>query len=992
MISRVCDEELVAAVERNLSWELKQRLSCEGARACRIYRCAVWFRSYERPLLRIRSTALSISRPLLAVALLGGGAFAACSDSVTHRVGNQAGDGGNGGTGNSGGLGGIGGSGGNIIGGSGQTGTGGGPALVTCEPPAKDCPTGQICVSTPSGGACSVEAARRRPVPERHLLLQGACRKDGVADGVCVAGETRPTNNACTTAVAVGAFARTCSASGSPPPGDPSRASTGPGDAARRRPAHRLRAGGRDHHRDIGQRQAPEPPAGDGTGARAHSHPERPDLRARGDASSRGPRVRDAATPAIADLDSDGKIGDRRAGSTFPNNTRSSRSPGSGDQYEVMWTSPDGRAERADASTGTASRSTISNNDGLPEVDRPRRRGVRRPDRHTSSPRRHRSSSKPIPSLGDVDQRRHRSSSSPTRCSLDGPAGPRSTRASRSTPVKAWRPSTLRRFRHVAPGRASSITPSKTASPRSCVGAVGAIRAREWSASTRWRDKVMRVDSRDASLRPGQATGSAAALPPSATSTATACPRSRRAGAYGVPRVRSRLQEAAMPGLRGNWHPLVAGLAGLQLGADRLDHLRLRGRRQGRGGLRRRVLPARLRRQDRRRPVLGVPQLVHLVGAAHRRRSRSTRTAPRSSSARNTNCVHRQCNDGARPARPAARPRRLRSTRSQGRALPRRTRTASRSNCDEGFCRCTTDAECGNTFKARSGGHHRRRGRSRLHDADRGHAGTGNVCRMQHANITDHARSADKTSPASRCTATSSTAGRRRARSGTSTPTASRTSTTTARSPRPPSGSRTSWIPSSTTSARTGRERPPPISPTSPARSTPPTLARPVKVNGEDKIRFTGQICNRGLRGVAATCRPASTSAPTPAVRRSARPRPQGRSPSATTASRSHVTSIPRRSRPASTDHHGRQRRRQGHAHHRRMQLHEQHQQRRHRQVRDRALTRSASGLASRGPKPFAVGESLPSGSSCPPPPIRRRPHRTPGGGGAWGAGRRAWA
>src|SRR4051812_46605644 len=63
------------------------------------------WRAMARPIQRTISTALSITRHLLAIGFVVFATFAACSsDDITHRVGDQAGGGGNGGSGNTGGL------------------------------------------------------------------------------------------------------------------------------------------------------------------------------------------------------------------------------------------------------------------------------------------------------------------------------------------------------------------------------------------------------------------------------------------------------------------------------------------------------------------------------------------------------------------------------------------------------------------------------------------------------------------------------------------------------------------------------------------------------------------------------------------------------------------------------------------------------------------------------------------------------------------------
>ena len=94
----------------------------------------------------------------------------------------------------------------------GNTGSGGSgsPPPATCDPPAKMCPMGQICVEGADGGVCSPNGGPCDPkndMCQNDTYCCGAgCRIDGSNDPVCVSGGTRPVNNSCNTSVAIGVF------------------------------------------------------------------------------------------------------------------------------------------------------------------------------------------------------------------------------------------------------------------------------------------------------------------------------------------------------------------------------------------------------------------------------------------------------------------------------------------------------------------------------------------------------------------------------------------------------------------------------------------------------------------------------------------------------------------------------------------------------------------------------------------------------------------
>jgi hypothetical protein len=311
----------------------------------------------------------------LALALVGGAIFAACtSASGTHRVGDQPGSGGSGGSGNNGGLFG---SGGTVIGGSGQDG---GPPLVACDPPANNCPAGQICVATPAGGGCSTSGGACTSDDQCQndtFCCSGACRKDGVADGVCVSGDLRPPNAACTTSVAVGAFAPAlqCEWRG-PAPTDPQPNSQQvlvsplvadlPNDsgAAGEIIIVTTEKGGGSDRGDTVDPKTNQPNASGGVirilNGQTCALEETIDLM---------PRVRDTATPAIADLNNDGKLEIVARADGFGDNPVVAFTwDDAARKYKVMWTSPTGCPSGLDDKNWDGVSIHDLNDDGLPEI------------------------------------------------------------------------------------------------------------------------------------------------------------------------------------------------------------------------------------------------------------------------------------------------------------------------------------------------------------------------------------------------------------------------------------------------------------------------------------------------------------------------------------------------------------------------------------------------------------------------------------------------
>ncbi len=281
-----------------------------------------------------------MSGKVVGLVLIALGVAVACSANSTGKSSHNGANGGSGNTGNGssngGGL--IVGQGGGIDPNGG--GTGGVPAVVLadCSAAMPCSSSGDICVATENGmGKCSpkgMACTSDKECMNDTFCCSGACRLDGAADGVCVLFDTKPQNNACTTAIKQGVFAPNLQCQW-----------TGPttGDAF---PNHRqvlttpLVA---DLPNDSGtaaeiifvssdsQAGAVQ---GDGTGGRIRILNGQNCMQ--DEVISAGPAVRDAATPAIGDLDGDGKP-EIVAHENFPNNNKVIAFTWKTDHYDVMW-------------------------------------------------------------------------------------------------------------------------------------------------------------------------------------------------------------------------------------------------------------------------------------------------------------------------------------------------------------------------------------------------------------------------------------------------------------------------------------------------------------------------------------------------------------------------------------------------------------------------------------------------------------------------------
>src|SRR5579859_4071606 len=290
-------------------------------------------------------------RRLCVVGVVAGGLFAACSSDTAKRAGNSGGNPGAGGGSpvTTGLLTGPGAGGGILTGTGGNGGAGGSgpPPLVPCDPPSKPCPMDQICVKAPmgmTGGVCSPNGGPCDPMHDTcsndQYCCGAGCRIDGSNDPVCVSGGSRPVNTMCNTKASIGAFAPDlqCEWKG-PAATDPlptsSRVLVSPLVADL--PVNSMTAaeiivvttdkmGGSDN--------------ADGTGGgvirilngQTCKLEETLDLM---------PRVRDTATPAIADLDNNGTMEIVARTDGFTNNgiVAFTWDMAAG-RYKVMWTAP----------------------------------------------------------------------------------------------------------------------------------------------------------------------------------------------------------------------------------------------------------------------------------------------------------------------------------------------------------------------------------------------------------------------------------------------------------------------------------------------------------------------------------------------------------------------------------------------------------------------------------------------------------------------------
>ena len=307
-----------------------------------------------------------MSGKVAGVLLMAVGVAVACSANSGNKGAGRGNGAGGDGSGATGGL---------MLGTSGSTfmpngnGGAGGVAPVVLKDCSATMPCASatdICVATDKGGKCSPKgpACNKEMVCTNDTYCcSGKCRVDGAADGVCVLFDTKPQNTMCTTSIKQGVFAPNLQCQWTTPPaGDPF-------------PDHRqvlttpLVADLPNNSGTAAEiifvssfsKMGAEP--GDGPGGRirilnGQNCEQKEVIKA-------GPAVRDAATPAIGDLTGD-KVPEIVAHEAFPNNDKVVAFTWKTDHYDVLWEATGGPTMDKGAWDGLSIHDL--NNDGKAEV------------------------------------------------------------------------------------------------------------------------------------------------------------------------------------------------------------------------------------------------------------------------------------------------------------------------------------------------------------------------------------------------------------------------------------------------------------------------------------------------------------------------------------------------------------------------------------------------------------------------------------------------
>jgi hypothetical protein len=249
-------------------------------------------------------------------------------------------------------------------------GSGGLPPVMLARCSASmACSADDICVATTMGhGSCSPKGATctaDKDCQNDTYCCSGSCRLDGAADGVCVVGDTRPTNDSCTTKLNVGVFAPNLQCQWSGP------------DATDPFPKHAQvlttplvadlpnDSGTAAEIIFVASDSTAGAEVGDGTGGRIrilNGQTCKQD-----EVITAGPAVRDAATPAIGDLDGDGKPEIVAHESFGAGNDKIVAFTWKVDHYDVMWETTTGLATSDPGAWDGVSLHDL-NNDGKAEV------------------------------------------------------------------------------------------------------------------------------------------------------------------------------------------------------------------------------------------------------------------------------------------------------------------------------------------------------------------------------------------------------------------------------------------------------------------------------------------------------------------------------------------------------------------------------------------------------------------------------------------------
>ncbi len=243
------------------------------------------------------------------------------------------------------------------------------PVMLTACSATMPCSADDICVATtmgagscsPTGAACMADSDCQNDT----YCCSGSCRLDGAAAGVCVVGDTRPTNAACTTAIKQGVFAPNLQCSWSGP------------DATDPYPTHAQvlttplvadlpnDSGTAAEIIFVSSDSTMGAEMGDGTGGRIrilNGQTCKQD-----EVITAGPAVRDAATPAIGDLDGDGKPEIVAHESFADGNNKIVAFTWKTDHYDVMWETTTGLTTTDPGAWDGVSLHDL-NNDGKAEV------------------------------------------------------------------------------------------------------------------------------------------------------------------------------------------------------------------------------------------------------------------------------------------------------------------------------------------------------------------------------------------------------------------------------------------------------------------------------------------------------------------------------------------------------------------------------------------------------------------------------------------------
>jgi hypothetical protein len=259
------------------------------------------------------------------------------------------------------------GAGGGLLGGTGGASIG----SMACDA-TNGCPQDQICVKTMKGGICEIKGSpcmTSNDCTDDTFCCAGSCRADGAAAGVCVPfGDQKPVDDSCKGDVAIGVFSPSlqCEWKG-PGPNDPlpthKRVLTSPLIADLPNDS-----GAAAEIIAVTSDSASGAIQGDGTGGVIRILNGQ--TCALEETIQVGPAVRDAATPAIADLDGDGTMEIVARTNGFETNNKIVAFKWNGKNFDLMWTSSPEGVPNPIGGNGNWDGVSLHDldDDGLPEV------------------------------------------------------------------------------------------------------------------------------------------------------------------------------------------------------------------------------------------------------------------------------------------------------------------------------------------------------------------------------------------------------------------------------------------------------------------------------------------------------------------------------------------------------------------------------------------------------------------------------------------------